>query len=136
MADNIFDLHSGKRSKDNANLGQKQTYAAALLGDEGIIDERLMIYLPSGAILLMAYADLQEVIASPDGDSLTLLYKTCAIILQGQYLGGLVELLQNNVASVIGCFDDTQFALPDDYSPIIRNITRQSLENFTYPDFC
>lgn len=134
MAGSVFDLYSGRKASNAPDSGQKQVYAAALLGDEGVIDERLIIYFPSGAILLMAYADLQEVIVSAEGTTLTLFYKTCAIILQGQYLGGLIELLQNNVASIIGCFDEVQFVQPTDYSPVIESIKRQSLEEFDYPE--
>lgn len=105
----------------------KRTYAALRPEPQNRrTPARLRIVYGDGVVSLMSYTFLSEVLCTSP-QFISLIYAHCVITLEGQHLLALVDLLQEDKARTITCFNARWHDAPEAGSPIITRIARQAI---------
>lgn len=87
---------------------------------------RLRIVYGDGVVSLMSYTFLSEVLCTSP-QFISLIYSHCIITLEGRNLLELVDLLQEDKARTITCFNGRRHDEPEAGAAVITRIARQAI---------
>jgi len=87
---------------------------------------RLRIVYGDGVVSLMSYTFLSEVLCTSP-QFVSLIYSHCIITLEGRNLLALVDLLQEDKARTITCFNGRWHDEPEAGAAVITRISRQAI---------
>jgi hypothetical protein len=104
-----------------------ERYIAFTLGSRPRPERRLRLSFENGAVALMSYSYLMEVLCTSH-QNLSLIYTNCVITLNGRNLFPLIDHLQEEKLSGVYCFSSEYFTHPAESEMVIYRIIRQTLQ--------